>query len=315
MKRTLPIIFFTLLSAFVLLAASRSSSGAASINGDALQGARIYDNWMLTLDLALPNGNQPLWATQETNIRNGVSTWRCVECHGWDYKGELGAYGPFSTHYTGFPGVQDMVGATEEEVLDWLNGTNNPEHNFLSVTNVTALQDLTAFLRTQQVDMDLLIDPYTGTAFGDRVEGRDLYQDTCARCHGSLGDAINFGSVVDPLYIADLAVYDPWQTVHKVRFGTATSRLMPSSEQLGWSLTEVGDLLAHAQTLRRGSPHLTFSNTESSGPVQVERQAQIGPIIWAAFVIFALVLGATGWDAYANRPKTAPKLGKPANKK
>jgi thiosulfate dehydrogenase len=291
----------------------RGSAGA--VNGNAIQGARIYDNWMLVLDQPPPEGSHPLWASQETNTRTGASTWRCVECHGWDYKGAQGAYGVSSAHFTGFPGVIGVVGATEEDVLDWLNGANNPDHNFLALTNSTALLDLAAFLRTQQIDMDLLIDPYTGNALGDRTPGRELYISTCTRCHGSFGDSINFGNGVVPIYLADIASVDPWQTLHKIRFGTATYKRMPATEALGWSLTEVADVLTYIQTLRRGSPELDFVNTMSSGPVQIERQAQIEPIIWGAFAIFALVLGSWGWDSLrGTRWFAREKTGKSAKR-
>jgi thiosulfate dehydrogenase len=287
MKRALSFTFFALLGALCLLAAARSAGGV--VNGDAIRGGRIYDNWMLALDLTPPEANHPLWGMQETNPRSGVATWRCVECHGWDYKGVDGAFGPYSTHYTGFPGLQGMVGATETEVLDWLSGSINPAHNFLFYTNTTALLDLAAFLRTQQVDMDLLIDPYTGAALGDHQAGEQLYAETCLNCHGPQGDLINFGSDLSPLYLADLAVSDPWQTVHKIRFGTPTTSRMPASEELGLSLSRVADVLAYAQTLRRGNPALTPFTSVSEGPVQVERQGEIEPLIWGAFIILAIV--------------------------
>jgi thiosulfate dehydrogenase len=309
MKRFFGLLFFVLLSLLASLAAARGAQSQSAVTGDAVQGARIYDNWMQALDLSLPSGNHPLWDAQESNPRNGVSTWRCVECHGWDYKGELGAYGPYSSHYTGFPGVQSMVGATEEQVLDWLNGSNNPQHNFLTLTNSTALLDLAAFLRTQQIDMDLLVDPYTGASLGDKREGQWAYRGTCASCHGPDGDTLNLGTTANPIYLADLAVADPWQTIHKIRFGTAVNRNMPASEERGWSLTKVADVLAYVQSLRRGNPELTFVNTASSGPVQPERQAQIEPIIWGAFVIFVMVLAVWIWDAATNRPLT-PKPAK-----
>jgi thiosulfate dehydrogenase len=287
------------------LTAARSARAAARVTGDAIAGARIYDNWMLALDQPLPTGNHPLWASQETNIRNGVSTWRCVECHGWDYEGELGAYGPYSSHYTGFPGVDGMVGATQDEILNWLNGTNNPQHNFLALTNSTAIQDLVAFLRTQQVDMDLLVDPFTGASLGDRNLGQALYITDCSSCHGTAGDRINLGSTANPIYLADLATVDPWQTIHKIRFGTPTNLRMPSSEAEGWSLSEVANVLAYVQGLRRGDPALTFVNTASSGPVQIERQGEIGPILWMAVVMFTLIAGTFVWDKIQFRSAAA----------
>jgi thiosulfate dehydrogenase len=299
MTRALSLTFFALLACLVLLAAGRAArADTGGLVGDPIAGGRIYDNWMLALDLAPPAGNQPLWDNQDNNSRSGVITWRCVECHGWDYKGTSGAYGAYSSHYTGFTGLQNTVGATQEDVLAWLNGTRNSDHNFLGYTNLAALDDLAAFLRTQQVDVDLMIDPYTGEALGDRKEGAQIYNDTCASCHGIDGDEINFGTPLQPIFLGDLAVGDPWQALHKIRFGTPTTELMPSSEEMGWSLNRVADVLAYAQTLRRGNPDFDILTTNPNPALETERQGQIEPIIWTAFVIMGVILASVGWDSY-----------------
>ncbi|MDP2935907.1 MAG: hypothetical protein Q8O86_05400, partial [Dehalococcoidia bacterium] len=57
-------------------------------------GGKLYDEWWEEAPGATePKGDQPLWATQTTNTRKGTDTWRCKECHGWDYGGKDGAYG------------------------------------------------------------------------------------------------------------------------------------------------------------------------------------------------------------------------------
>ena len=53
-----------------------------------------------------PEEDHPLWATQDSNTRSGDDTWRCKECHGWDYKGKAGAYAS-GKHFTGIKGVLD----------------------------------------------------------------------------------------------------------------------------------------------------------------------------------------------------------------
>ena len=63
------------------------------LSQDIIQGARLYDNWYAALNVLPPAGNMPIWARQTTNSRSGGDTWRCVECHGWDYRGSFGAYG------------------------------------------------------------------------------------------------------------------------------------------------------------------------------------------------------------------------------
>lgn len=278
-----------LLVFFSALAALRGSDATQNgLEGDPIAGGRIYDNWMLALDVMPPEGDQPLWRTQESNSRAGAATWRCAECHGWDNKGASGAYGPGSIHYTSFRGLQNSVGATQEEVVAWLDGSNNQRHNFLQYMNPTAIDDLAVFLRTQQIDLDLIINPNTGEALGSGRAGRDLYLGACADCHGDAGRDINFSNNGRPTFVGDFANADPWRTVHVVRFGTVTGR-MPGTEEAGWSIRKVGDLLAFAQTLPRGNPGFSIF-TESGVSTNIERQGEIAPIIWAASASLAIIL-------------------------
>lgn len=299
MKRALATTFLSLLACLLVLAAGRGASpDLGGLPGDPIEGGRIFDNWILALDLAPPAGDHPLWDNQDNNTRSGVITWRCVECHGWDYKGAAGAYGPYSSHYTGFRGVESAIGATQDEVLDRLNGTFDPDHDFLRYTNSTALDDLAAFLRTQQIDMNLIIDPFTGQALGDRQLGALIYFDSCSSCHGANGDAINFGDLVEPLFLGDLAVGDPWQTVHKIRFGSTSTAQMPSSEKMGWSLSRVADVLAYAQSLRQANPDLNIISADPNATLDTETQGQIEPIIWGAFILIAVVFVNVALDTY-----------------
>lgn len=294
MRQVIKITFLALLGGLVLLAALQGPRGP--VEGDSILGARIYNNWMLALDLPPPAGNHPLWENQTSNPRNGVATWRCVECHGWDYKGAEGAYGPASSHYTGFPGLDDAVGASQEEVVAWLDGSSNPDHNFLAYMPLSALDDLAAFLRTQQVDVDLIINPDNGAALGDWVQGWNLYHESCESCHGVRGADINFGTDTAPAYIGDLAISDPWRTVHMIRFGDVAGGML-GSEELGWSLSTVADVLAYVQRLPRANPAL---GTPTPGAAE-ENQGEMGPIIWAGFGILLLFVISLGWDLYQQR--------------
>jgi thiosulfate dehydrogenase len=302
MKRALSLTFLALLVGLGLLAAQRSLAGAqGEVPGNAIIGGLIYDNWIVTLDAPLPVGNHPLWDNQDFNQRSGVITWRCVECHGWDYKGVDGAYGSYSTHYTGFRGLAGAVGASQEQVLQWLDGSLSSEHNFLTVISSTGLNDLAAFLRTQQINTDLIIDPSTGVSLGSRELGGTIYLESCASCHGDAGDEINFGTDAMPLYLGDRAVADPWQTVHKMRFGTPSVTTMLATEELGWSLSRVADVLTYIQTLPRGNPDFDILTVDPDRQVDVESQAQIEPIVWAAFAILMTVAISVGWEFYVSR--------------
>src|SRR3990170_2753794 len=96
------LIGLLLISSGILLIAT--TGVGAQEEGDPVRGGLLYDQWWAVLGQDAPEGDQPLWVTQDTNTRSGADTWRCKECHGWDYQGADGAYGSGS-HFTDFPGV------------------------------------------------------------------------------------------------------------------------------------------------------------------------------------------------------------------
>jgi mono/diheme cytochrome c family protein len=298
MKKLSPTLLLVLFGLLLLAAVLGEIPEQTSLPGDPLAGARIYDNWMTALDLNALEGDHPLWATQESNTRSDDVTWRCKECHAWDYKGADGVNGPSSIRYTGFPSLTRAVGSSQEELLAWLDGTNNPDHNFLQFTNPNAVNDLAIFLRTMQVDLALLIDYESGLALGNELAGESLYLNTCAECHGDSGRRIDFSSGGSPLYVADIAAVDPWRTVHVVRFGTAVGN-MPGTEELGWSLSSVADLLAYAQSLTRGNPNFTIS--EQLTTEEADIQGETTPILWATAAILMVIMIGLIWSEIRNR--------------
>jgi hypothetical protein len=68
-------------------------------------GGRIYDNWWEALDRKEPKGTHPSYP--QAGKQAGSATWRCKECHGWDYRGDRGNYGTGS-HFTGIPGIPNQ---------------------------------------------------------------------------------------------------------------------------------------------------------------------------------------------------------------
>ncbi len=70
------------------------AQGQGSVDPWRIQrGGQLYDHWIKAKGVETPAGDHPLWALQTTNTRRGTDTWRCKECHGWDYLGKEGAYG------------------------------------------------------------------------------------------------------------------------------------------------------------------------------------------------------------------------------
>ncbi len=223
----------------------------AELVGDPLRGGLMYDKWWVVLGADTPEDDHPLWATQDTNTRSGKDTWRCKECHGWDYKGAEGAYSSGS-HSTGFPGVFSLDGADPSEILDALTGGVNPDHDFSTVMDEQALVDMALFISQEMLDSSLVIEDKM--ALSDDLEtGEALYLSTCADCHGEDGRQINFGAADDPDYVGTIATDNPWEFIHKMRFGQPGTG-MPSSIDIGWSLDEIGAVLAFAQTLPTEAP-------------------------------------------------------------
>ena len=217
------------------------------LTGDAARGGRLYDKWTEELGLDVPEGNHPLWATQSTNTRTGSDTWRCKECHGWDYKGVEGAYGSGS-HKTGFVGVMGVSGDDPNAILGTLKGSSNPDHDFSEFMDDQALIDLALFLSGALIDYS----PWIGT--GDDAAGRLFFDDTCTECHGPQGLSLNFGDSSEPEYHGTIATDNPWEFLHKIRFGQPATPDMPALFDAGVEDSVYADVLAYAATFPLFSP-------------------------------------------------------------
>jgi len=235
---------------------------AAPASGSALQapatsvakGGRLFDKWWTEAGLSAPAGNQALWATQTTNTRTGLDTWRCKECHAWDYVGKDGAYGSGS-HKTGFVGVSDAgKNKTVEQLTAIMKGSTNPGHNFSAVLSDALIGDLVSFLKEGLIDPRQYIDYATKKPKqANDAHGKELYSMECAACHGADGTLLNFGSAASPEYVGTIASDNPQEFLHKVRLGQPGTA-MPSAFVSGWSMQDVVDVLAHAQTLPTAAP-------------------------------------------------------------
>ena len=216
--------------------------------GDPLRGGLLYDEWWPVLGVDAPEADQALWATQDTNARSGADTWRCKECHGWDYKGADGVYSSGS-HATSFPGVLGAASQGANYILGALMGDTNPDHDFSSVMDKQALIDLSLFIAEDAADPSDIIGEDKAAIGGDAALGVDLFAETCADCHGPEGIAVNFHDVAEPEYVGTIGQDNPWEFTHKMRFGQPGETEMPSALDLGWTREEQASVLAYAQSL------------------------------------------------------------------
>ncbi len=211
------------------------------------EGGRIYDEWFAAFGVDAPEGDQPLWKTQTTNTRTGADTWRCKECHGWDYKGKDGVYGAGS-HQTGFPGIMNAATMTPEELTAWLDGTKNADHNFSSYFTKDDFGRMVAFIQKDVVDKSAFINADKTIVGGDAAHGKQLFDGVCKVCHGEDGKTLNFGDDAAPEYFGTIAADNPWEFYNKATVGVP-GEAMPAGWNLGWSQQDILDLMTYAQTL------------------------------------------------------------------
>lgn len=212
-----------------------------------VSGGLLYDKWWkVAAGATEPSEDNPLWALQSSNTRSLSTTWRCKECHGWDYQGKDGAYSKGS-HYTGFPGIYDAhLTKNKAQLLETLTGGTDVRHDFSLVLSDKALGNLADFLSEGLIDNTIYIDYSTKKAIGANLShGKKLYTSTCIACHGADGKQIDFH---DGEGVKGVANDNPWETLHKIRFGHPGTG-MPSAVQNGWSNQDTVDVLGYSQTL------------------------------------------------------------------
>jgi thiosulfate dehydrogenase len=214
------------------------------------RGGQLYDNWWrATTKAAKPEGDHPLWKLQDTNKRKGYATYRCKECHGWDYMGKDGAYGKGS-HYTGFKGVREASQKmSAKEIEDVLKGGSNKDHDFSRYLSDSEISDLALFIKKGLTDSSRFVTEKGEPIGGDLNSGAFLFNANCTHmCHGRTGTMINFGSIEKPEFVGTVAYKNPWEFIHKVRAGQPGTK-MPSAIIHKWSDREILDLLTYVRTL------------------------------------------------------------------
>lgn len=137
-----------------------------------------------------------------------------------------------------------VAGKDADEIPGILKGFMNAGCDFSAYMDDQALTDLALFLSGELVDHDLLI------GSGDAAAGKTFIDDTCTECHGPQGLALDFHAGTDegPEYQGNIAVDNPWEFLHKMRFGQPGFPDMPSLVDDGVSTDDFANVIAHAST-------------------------------------------------------------------
>lgn len=203
-------------------------------------GGRIYDNWWEALDRKKPEGAHPAYPKGGKRAGN---SWRCVECHGWDYNGKDGLYGSGERH-TGIKGIRAAAGRDLGQIMALLRAA--PHGYTPDMIADAELERVAIFVSRGQDDADPYIDIRSGAVKGDTARGAALFQTTCAVCHGFDGRLLNWGTEQDPGFIGTEANAFPHEVLHKIRNSHPGAAMI---NLRGFPLEDAVDILAYAKTL------------------------------------------------------------------
>lgn len=177
-------------------------------------GARLYDNWINSLDADAPEATHPAWPASNTK-KKGKVTWRCKSCHGWDLAGKDGAYakGSYKTGITGVRSFAEADPAAIHKII--MDDTHGYTHEMIPPD---AMLRIATFVSKGQIDVASYI-AADKTVSGNAAHGKSIFQNICAACHGFDGKALNWGKEDKPKYVGTEAQSNPWEVLHKIRAG------------------------------------------------------------------------------------------------
>jgi thiosulfate dehydrogenase len=244
-------IAFAMIAGAVFIVFTGCATGGGDIsnypegymNGDIVHGAQLYDKWYTVKSVDL-SGHHPLYPAE--GKKKGDATWRCKECHGWDYIGKHGRYRTGS-HFTGIKGVYDCSARTPDELYRSLTDAGR-KHDFSPYLNDFDLWSLVKFIRGGLIDVNMVVNG-DGSVNGGHAAGRFLYTDLCSSCHGNDGGEIDFKETKGLQGVGWLAKDNPQETLHKIRWGHPGSKMPSAVVDKGLSDSDSADILAYCQTL------------------------------------------------------------------
>ncbi len=203
-------------------------------------GGKLYDDLWNVLGQSVPPGrNSAFPAEVQINPRE---TWRCVTCHGWDYRGGEGEQ---ARRLPGarFPGLRDLDGADPVAVGDRIRAAHGA---FLTgEVPELAIDILGAFLSAGQANEADFFDG-SGRSLGNPESGRDIFEGACINCHQIDGRRFLHGEEGDRSSLGWVVRNRPEQALHKIMNGVPATEMLALRFMEYW---QIADLLAYLQAL------------------------------------------------------------------
>ena len=210
--------------AWVVLIAAPVATWAAPVDeGSIARGGRLYDHWSREIR------DRPPRAVHPALVGRGVAatdSWRCAECHGWDYQGRYG-----------MAGLRGRQGADPAAIVTLLKGGTHP---YGELMRDDELLDLARFVSHGQVDMAAVLESGR-RARADLAVPERRYGTICAGCHGLDG-----GRLREIGMLGDAARQRPHEVLHVLLNGHPGGN-MPGLRGLGTEFA--GGLMAFLQGL------------------------------------------------------------------
>jgi mono/diheme cytochrome c family protein len=191
-----------------------SNLGAvAAVSDDAsiVRGGRLYDDWAREVKSRPPSGSHPGFVQKDSAV-SPADTWRCKQCHGFDYKG-----------VRGLVGIRGFQGKEASAIISVLK---NATHRYEGVLEEADLADLANFVSLGQIDMQAAMDQGRVSKNG-ATSVEKIFGTVCAGCHGLDGSKLR---VILPL--GDIARRGPDQALHVILNGHPGGE-MPALRALG----------------------------------------------------------------------------------
>lgn len=204
-------------------------------------GGRIYDNWWVALGKAKPQGTHPAYPA--SGEIKGESSFRCKECHGWDYRGSNGEYAT-GKHATGIKGIRAAEGRAPQAILAMLRAA--PHGYTPEMMSDEELLRVARFVSRGQHDTTRIIGSKTSAIRGNATRGSAIFQTTCAVCHGYDGRHLNWGTKEEPEFVGTAVELSAAEVLHKIRNGHPGAAMI---NLRAFPLKDAADLLAYAKTL------------------------------------------------------------------
>ncbi len=191
-----------------------------------IRGGQIYDRYYVVTGAPKPEGNSPSYAN-EAGKYDGANSWRCKECHGWDYVGKEGRYSAGS-HFTGIKGIE---GAKDKSVAEISAMLRDKAHGYTEeMISDSDMEAVAKFVQEGQFDMYKYIDKETGEIIAGSMEvGKKEYDAYCSSCHGKDGKMLD----IDGETMGSIALGNPPETLHKILFGHPAAPAMPPMYKKG----------------------------------------------------------------------------------